>query len=775
MSSRPLGGLTVVNLTSGIPGAYAARLLVDAGAAATTVEPPEGDPIRRRSASGDPSSEDSTLYRFLHQGMQEISHDADLEALLDAADVVLVGLGAEGGAVVRAGARRQQVVVAITPYGLLGPCSARPSSDLVLQAESGSLATRGRVEQPPLMAGGRTMEWIAGAFGATAGLAAWRRRQRTGRGELVDVSVLEVAHLAGTAYSPLGYELAGRPPITVPARIVEAPEIHPTKDGWVGFTTNSAQQLQDFMILIDRSDLLADEELASMPGRQARYHEWTAIVEGWTSVRSTEEVVLAASALRIPCAPVLDAAGVLELPLFRERNIFRRSLDGDFLHPRRPWLLDGSCDAPDPEAGPRTSERRTETPLPPGGDPLPLDGVRVLDMTAWWAGPGATHLLATLGADVVHLESTSRLDGMRLTGGAFRALGRWWERSSFFLSVNSNKRDLTLDIDTPAGREALERLIRRSDVLVENFTPRVLDNLGLSWERLQELNPRLSVVRMPAFGLDGSWRDRPGFAQTMEQLSGLAWLTGWADGQPRNQRGPSDLNSGAHAAFAAMCALEARAQDGVGHLVEVPFIEVALNAAAEQTVEHSSNGTVQARDGNRSPVAAPQGIYPCQGVEQWLALSVETDEQWEGLRDALGRPAWADDPALADQSGRRAAHDQIDEHLANWAGEQQLADAVELLVARGIPAGRVRDPRLSGEHEQFEARRFREAVPHPVVGALPVTTVPFRFESVRSWLRSPAPTLGEHNHEILAELGYDQEQIAALEAADVIGTEPLRL
>jgi crotonobetainyl-CoA:carnitine CoA-transferase CaiB-like acyl-CoA transferase len=278
---------------------------------------------------------------------------------------------------------------------------------------------------------------------------------------------------------------------------------------------------------------------------------------------------------------------------------------------------------------------------------------------------------------------------------------------------------------------------------------------------------------MPAFGLSGPWRENTGFAQTMEQMTGLAWVTGYPDDQPLIQRGPSDPNAGMHAAFAILVALAEREATGQGQLLEVTMIEAALNAAAEQAVEYTAYGRVLERDGNRAPSAAPQNLYSCRGEEQWLALSVGTDGQWEGLRAALGHPAWAEDPQLSTHAGRRAAHDRLDEHLAGWAAARDLEDAINTLVSHGVPAGYVYDGRRSYRHPQLAARHFFEEIDHPVIGTHPVAGLPFRFESVDHWLRMPAPTIGQHNRQILAEqLGEDLAEIDDLEAADVIGTWP---
>jgi crotonobetainyl-CoA:carnitine CoA-transferase CaiB-like acyl-CoA transferase len=204
------------------------------------------------------------------------------------------------------------------------------------------------------------------------------------------------------------------------------------------------------------------------------------------------------------------------------------------------------------------------------------------------------------------------------------------------------------------------------------------------------------------------------------------------------------------------------------------MVEGALNAAAEMTIEATAYDNFLERDGNRSPGHAPQGLYRARGDERWLAVSVATDEQWRELVQALGAPDWAADPAFASYAGRRARHDELDTRLEAWARDQDADRAAELLVARGVPAAAARDPRSMYDHPQHRARNFYEDIEHPVVGVRSTPTPPFRFASVPRWLRTPAPTLGEHNHDILVDdLGISEERYAALETGAVIGERPL--
>jgi crotonobetainyl-CoA:carnitine CoA-transferase CaiB-like acyl-CoA transferase len=386
-------------------------------------------------------------------------------------------------------------------------------------------------------------------------------------------------------------------------------------------------------------------------------------------------------------------------------------------------------------------------------------------------------MLAVLGAEVIHLEAIQRPDGMRMTGGALIGhLPSWWEYSHIFLSANTNKRGLTLNLADARGLALAKRVIATCDVFVENFSPRVIEQFGLDWNSVHALNPRTILVRMPAFGLSGPWRDHVGFAQTMEQITGLAWLTGHPHDQPRIQRGPCDPLAGTHAAFATLVALAERDRTGSGHLVECAMVEGALNAAAEQIVEHGAHDVVLQREGNRAPHAAPQNLYACRGREQWLALSIESDAQWQALVACLDRPGWALAAELASHAGRRAQHDRIDAELARWAAERDLEPTVAELVAAGVPAAPVVDPRTTYRHPQLAARGFYEELTHPVVGTHPVCAPPFRFASVERWLRSPAPTLGEHSREVLGGLlGLTAAELDELEAAQVIGTRPTGL
>ena len=400
----------------------------------------------------------------------------------------------------------------------------------------------------------------------------------------------------------------------------------------------------------------------------------------------------------------------------------------------------------------------------------------MLDITSWWAGPSNTQLLAALGADVVHVESIAHPDPMRYAAAvAFIDRERWWELSSFYICINTNKRGITLDLGRPEGVALAERLIGWADVVVENYTPRVMPKFGLDWPRVHELNPAAVMVRQPAFGLDGPWAERLGFAQNMEQMCGMAFLTGHADEEPLVPRGPCDPLGGAHAAFATLVGLARRAVTGVGSLVEVPLIEGALNVTAEPVVEYSATGRVMGREGNRSAHAAPQGLYACED-DELLAVSVATDAQWAALAELLGKDAVAGvaaDGELGSLAGRRRHHDRLDAVIAGWASRRTVAAAVDELVSAGVPAAALADPRTIHLHPQHVARGYFEDTPHAVLGSMPVFGMPFRITGRDRWNERPAPVVGEHNDEVLGGLlGLSTDDMAALAVAGIIGDRP---
>ena len=774
-----LGDMLVVDLSNGIAGAYTSKLLSDGGATTVRVEEPGGSPLRCRVAAGmavDPD-EGSALFQFLDGGKRSVVVDDsadgghDRHRLLAAADVVITDEhdGNELHETYPAA-----IVVSHTPYGLTGRWSGRPATDLTLQAWSGSIAGRGAPAASPVAAGGDLASWVSGAAAAAGVLAAWR----AGVGTLVDVSELETAVVIYNGFQTVARELTGLPSPS-PARVVEVPSIEPARDGWVGFCALSAQQFEAFAVMIGHPEWAADPDVSRIDYRSAHSAELRAVIAEWTSTRTVSEIVVDAAARRIPCAPVGNGETVTEVEQFVVRETFVANPSGGFLQPRPPMRMSrsrvrGASPAPRRGAHAIAEVLAGRTPRPPSTVaapwPLPLAGLRVFDMTSFWAGPVVTQLLAAFGADVIKVESTQRPDGTRMATSYGITGDRAWERAPLFHGCNTGKLGITLDLTRAEGRDLAKRLLAQCDVLIENYTPRVVERFGL----LDDLRDDQIVVRMPAWGLDGPWRDQPGFAQTTEQVSGLGWVTGDPAGAPLVPRGPCDPNGGYHALVGTLLALLERDRTGRGQVVESALVDAALNIAAQQVVEFTAYGERLDRTGNRSRSAAPQGVYPAHGDDGWLAVSVASDQQWDALCEVLGRADWAADPELRTVAGRRARHDELDVGIAAWTVDQDVDVGVERLWSVGVPVGNVIAPRDVGFNPQLGDRGFFEEVNHPVVGPVRLPRFPARLSSRDvPFHLGPAPTLGQHNRDVLSGLlGLDDRQLDALEQDGVIGYSP---
>jgi crotonobetainyl-CoA:carnitine CoA-transferase CaiB-like acyl-CoA transferase len=811
----PLTGVRVLDLSTEIAGPYCTKLLADAGADVLKVELPAGDPLRRWTASGTPlpANEDGVLFRFLntskHSAVIDYTTAAGRDQLLAlAAEADLMIESMEPGRIEALGLGRDTLqehnpalsLVSISPFGRGGPWSQQPATEFTLQAWCGSTAARGTPDHPPIAAGGRLGEWLGGTYAAVAALTAYHGARRSGRGEHVDLSLLEVMALTMAPNTAVWESLAGQPSLF--SRTLEIPSIVRAADGYVGFCTITGQQWRDFLVLIERPDLVDDPTLARWDERARRCDEVTRMIEAWTGQRSVAEIIERAAALRVPVGAIGTGETVPRFDHFVARGAFVQHPAASFVQPRPPYRLSaatlrplspapklgehacawrdtsfGGAGVPAREWRGGASDLRARRPAPPKPSPRPLAGLRVIDFTAFWAGPFVTQYLAAMGADAIKVESIQRPDGMRFQSVKPPTEDQWWEWSALFHTVNLGKRGITLDLSRPAGVEVVKRLLAVSDAAVENFSPRVMDNLGLVYEELAAANPRLIMVRMPAFGLDGPWRDRVGFAQTMEQISGMAWLTGFADGPPIIPRGPCDPLAGLHAIVALLVALEHRERSGQGQLIESTMVEAALNAAAEIVLEYGAYGTRLTRDGNRGPVGAPQNLYRCRGSDTWLAVAVTSDAQWTALVDIMGNPAWAGDRALASATRRRAQHDAIDRGLAAWCAQQDASVTAERLLSRGIPAAPVTSAAQLDHNPQLRARGFFQDIAHPIVGRHAHPTVPLQFggDDTR-WFARPAPTLGQHTEEVLRELlGLSDAEITQLRAEGIIGDRPVRL
>ncbi len=348
-------------------------------------------------------------------------------------------------------------------------------------------------------------------------------------------------------------------------------------------------------------------------------------------------------------------------------------------------------------------------------------------------------------------------------------------RAGHYVHRNGNKRSLTLDLATARGKELLLQLATVCDVLIENFRASVMDRLGLGYEVVSQVNPQLIYVKISSQGATGPEKDYGSLGSTLEQTAGLASVTGYEDGIPlmTNETFPDPV-VGILAVGALMAALRRRRQTGQGTLVDLSQREVTIAMLGEYVLDYSVTGRVPGPMGNRHPCMVPQGVYPCQGDDMWVAISVGSDAEWHGLCRAIGQPDLAHDPRFATVLARRYYQAELDRLLAAWTQERDHYQAMHLLQAHGVPAGAVLKGGETLVDPHLVARGFWDVVNHPEAGTYTQVSTPWRLSKSPRRPTTPSPSLGEHNHDVLGDLlGLSGQEIAALEAQGIIGTRPI--
>jgi crotonobetainyl-CoA:carnitine CoA-transferase CaiB-like acyl-CoA transferase len=767
--TAPLDGLRVVEIAGEITGPYCGKLLVDLGADVTKIEAPEGDPLRKWGPfpGGELDPDRSGLFEYLNAGKRgavlDLTRDSDAAAargLIADADV-LIDASAPGALAAPQHVDCRLVIVRISHFGQHGPFRDRDATPLTMQAISGWISARDP-DRPPVQAGARIAEYVAGAYAALGALTALRIAP-AGQVTEVDVSELE-ALLSTLPYPMLMYERMRA--LGLPTDVRQSPMLGVVRaaDGWVGINCLTGQHWLDVCAMLGLPEY-GEQQFAIMMGGPERA-EFYAAAQPWLDERTVADIVELSQALRIPAAPVADGPGTLDNPQFAKRGFFvdGGGRDWSFRRPGPPFRLSQTPTVPArpaPSLGDRSAS--DHPPRRPAADPvadpsLPFAGLKVLDLTTFWAGGYLTCYLGAFGADVVKLESIQRPDGFRYSGAQPSEGEDWYERSPLWQATNLNKRDITLDLSSPAGRDLARRLAAQADVVVENFSPRVVEQFGLDYESLAALRPDVIAVRMPGFGLDGPWRDYVGWALNIEQVSGMSAATGYAQGPPCNVQGPADPIVGVHAGVALLAALDHRRRTGEGQLIEVAQIEVGAAVTAEPVIEYSMNGIVPPREGNRRR-GCWQGVYPTDSDDTWLALSVRDENDWSRLIHLMDCPGLAADD-----------HEAFDEAVASWTRTQSVTNIVAALREHNIPAEEVTRPERMYELPGLDARGFYEDFEHAVTGNHRYPGWPFRITPgpVRHHRFAP-PTLGQHNDEILIGLGLSRDQLDALRRDHVIG------
>ena len=393
----------------------------------------------------------------------------------------------------------------------------------------------------------------------------------------------------------------------------------------------------------------------------------------------------------------------------------------------------------------------------------PLSGVRVADFSVHAAGPFAGMILASLGADVIKVESAARLDITR------RPHAMYGKPPSSFEQVNASKRSVTLNLKEARALELAYDLVRVSDVVLENFRPGVMDRLGLGYPQLREIKPDIIMVSLSSNGQTGPEARYAGYAPMFAALGGLGYLTGYPDGPPVELRHAMDHTGGMMAAFSAVAALCAHRNHQVGQRADVAVRDIATAFMGHALMDTAMNDRDATRLGNRDDAAAPHGVFPCSGEDQWVTIAVADDDQWRSLKKAMDNPAWADADRYGDAFLRWQNQDALEQSLSQWTAERTVWEVTDLLQSTGIAVF----PSLSADQLMADPHLTeRDAFPtsaHTDKGEQRAVAPPWRFSETPTDPLRWTPDLGEHNHEVFCGLlGMDETELAALQEAQIV-------
>lgn len=723
-----------------IAGAYCGKLFADRGAQVTVVGPDSLSEYQQAYLQANKANAD---------GFDPTQADVIIES---SADYPLEPTEVGGPETVR---------VQLSHFGTSGPYAQWHGTDLTDYALGGHLYLYGDPEREPLRGPANQPAYAAGLYGFVGAMAALLAREQTGVGQTVDVSHVQ-SMVALHQFTLLRYTMTKNVLRRMGNRFTGQGQpngLYQCADGWVAIAAPTDHQVEALLDVTELTHLLDHPLIDSPMDFQSHRSILDDALNPWLAERPVDEVVDLFQAMRIPTSPATTMTSLLADPHLAVRDFWEEG--HGYRLPRPPVRFSHK----QPSGG-RTWERQ---------DPArgPLAGLRVLDLTRVWAGPLCTRILADFGADVVWIEAPWARGPKKLPDSLVEATSYFpdndqgdcqWNRNSHFVKYALGKRSVVLDLNQPAGQDVLAEMIPHYDVIIENYSPRVMPNLGFDEDRIHELNPDIVYVTMPGYGRSGPAENWLAFGSSVDSHAGLSSLIGYEDANPwKGGVAWPDPIAGLHVAGGILAAIWNREADPAhgGVTLESAQIEATIAVVGDRLAEAQVNGDPPA-PGNREPAYLAQGVYPCAGDDRWIAISVVDDRSWQALRELAGL-----DADLIDD------HDRLDGALVEWtaSGDQhQLAidlQRVGVAAAAVLDAGGVMaDPHLNARQS------FAELV-QPQVGQFVTPITPASLSMTPPAIRRPAPTLGQHNREVLtADLGIDDERFASLTEAGVIATEP---
>ncbi|MGF1597611.1 MAG: CaiB/BaiF CoA transferase family protein [Acidimicrobiales bacterium] len=792
--SRPgggLGGIRVLELGDLVSAPYASRLLADLGAEVIKVEPPDGDPARRRGPfrPGPEHVDASGLYLALNTGKRSVvvtpGTAADrLAPLLASADIVVTNwsddrLAAFGVDLDRLHRERPEAVAcAITPFGRTGPHHHYQAVDLTVSHGGGwayqAPGAMSDEERPPLKVFGHQTDYHAAMVAATVCLAAHDKATRTGVGDLIDLSSL--AHTAGMLEAALiAASYLDVDPSRLGSRLLNPWKICECLDGLVFVVAVEQDQWERLVALMGTPEW-AITGLFDTPQQRLDNEDLLHLyLEEWTRHHTVADLWHRGQAQRICFAPVLTMADMAGQAHLHERGFFvdvDHPAAGTVTHLGAPFLDGAGLRAPvgpapllAADAEPRfgTGPAIPSDPRPGlGARSRPLAGVRVLDLSWVWAGPYATMHLGHLGAEVIKVESSLRPGLGRRLALHPPDVEPTLNTCAYFNQWDQGKLSVEVDLASEDGVETVRRLVGSCDVVVQNFATGVMERLGLGYEALRASSPRVIVASISGYGNDGPLRHYMGYGPTTGPLSGLTALTGYPGGPPE-ELGLSigDPGAGITAAYAICAALVARGRSGEGCWIDVALWEATASNAVEGWMAHAMGAPPPGRSGNRDPLMSPHGCYRTGPADvagdepdpgRWVTIACRSDEEWARLA-ALIDPELAADDRFATLTDRKGNEDELDDRITAWVAGRDRWEITTELQALGIPAFPSMSPKDLLAYGHLWERGFFERLDHPEVGRRVHTGVPWLMAVAPNGVTSRAPLLGEHTEQVLSSLG----------------------
>ena len=802
-----LSAVKVLDLCQGIAGPFASRTLGDLGAEVVRVEIPghvDATRLAQPCVPGLPAGEGSLLFQYLNWSKRSMSLDIEdpqsreiFRQLVGSYDIVfesfapgyLEGLGL-GYAQLRQW-NPMIVLVSVTPFGQTGPYSKFEDSDLVLQAMSGIMQISGRVDLPPLKHGLDQSYFCGGLNAAYVALAAYYAALEQGVGDHVDLSIHECLASELVLNQPM-YTFAG----VVQSRraVVQDPfagEPVPTRNGFVSFQSGGGASIDTIADVIG-NERFRDPAYAKGVYRVENANHINAQLAQSLASSDAREVFLKAADRRLLAGFVQKAEDFLSCPQLQSRKFLveiEHPQGGTFKYPAQVLgMSEGMVTerVSAPGLGQHTAEvldelRRTVARVrPPLCEPKrPLAGIKVVDLSTVFAVPYLGSLLSDLGADVIKVESPTRVDQSRkpTTGPYWRNApgAEPWNEAGAFYVLNRGKQSIVIDLSQEAGRQVLCDLIRDADILLENFTPRVLRKWGLGYEELKRINPRLILLSNTGYGQTGPWANYPTQGTTLECTMGIAAYTGYRNDKPwKVGQSYPDFLACWSGMIGVMAALVARRRSGSGQAVDISMYEVGVSLIAKALLHFQVTGQDLERIGNEDQDCVPSNLYQTAGPDKWVAITVKTDEQWRRLVALIGDPELQDDE-LESVTGRMQHRERIDAVIGRWVSTRQNMAVMHELQSRAVPCGPVLNARELLSNEHLLARDFYEAVDHgEPIGVMPLIGRPYRLANRCVSIRHRAPRYGEHNRQILMGLpGYGPEQVQALYEQAIIHDRPV--